>query len=101
MNEDRIAGTTRNLAGKAQEGLGRVTGDPKSQAEGLVEQAAGAAQDLYGQAKDAAADAAAVVRQGAADTDDYVRQIIEKRPYTTAIIALCIGWVIGRMGRQD
>jgi uncharacterized protein YjbJ (UPF0337 family) len=101
MNEDRIAGTTRNLGGKVQEGFGRVTGDTKTQAEGLVNQATGAAQDLYGQAKDTAADAAQVVRRGAADAEDFVRRTIEERPYTTAFVALCIGWVIGRMGRRD
>jgi len=101
MNEDRIAGTTRNLGGKVQEGFGRVTGDTKIQAEGLVNQATGAAQDLYGQAKDTAADAAQVVRRGAADAEDFVRRTIEERPYTTAVVALCIGWVIGRMGRRD
>jgi uncharacterized protein YjbJ (UPF0337 family) len=101
MNEDRIAGTTRNLGGKVQEGFGRVTGDTKTQAEGLVNQATGAAQDLYGQAKDTAADAAQVVRRGAADAEDFVRRTIEERPYTTAVVALCIGWVIGRMGRRD
>jgi|SRR5215831_20055905 uncharacterized protein YjbJ (UPF0337 family) len=101
MNEDRIAGTTRNLGGKVQEGFGRVTGDTKTQAEGLVNQATGAAQDLYGQAKDSAADAAQVMRRGAADAEDFVRRTIEERPYTTAFLALCIGWVIGRMGRRD
>jgi len=101
MNEDRIAGTTRNLGGKVQEGFGRVTGDTKTQAEGLVNQATGAAQDLYGQAKDTAADAAQAVRRGAADAEDFVRRTIEERPYTTAVVALCIGWVIGRMGRRD
>jgi uncharacterized protein YjbJ (UPF0337 family) len=101
MNEDRIAGTTRNLGGKVQEGFGRVTGETKTQAEGLVNQATGAAQDLYGQAKDTAADAAQVVRRGAADAEDFVRRTIEERPYTTAFVALCIGWVIGRMGRRD
>jgi uncharacterized protein YjbJ (UPF0337 family) len=101
MNEDRIAGTTRNLGGKVQEGFGRVTGDTKTQAEGLVNQAAGAAQDIYGQAKDTAADAAQVVRRSAADAEDFVRRTIEERPYTTAFAALCIGWVIGRMGRRD
>jgi uncharacterized protein YjbJ (UPF0337 family) len=101
MNEDRIAGTTRNLGGKVQEGFGRVTGDTKTQAEGLVNQATGTAQDLYGQAKDTAADAAQMVRRGAADAEDFVRRTIEERPYTTAVVALCIGWVIGRMGRRD
>jgi uncharacterized protein YjbJ (UPF0337 family) len=101
MNEDRIAGTARNMGGKVQEGFGRVTGDAKSQADGLVNHAAGAAQDLYGHAKDTAADAAQVVRQGAMDAEDYVRHVIEQRPYTTALAALCVGWFIGRMGRHD
>jgi uncharacterized protein YjbJ (UPF0337 family) len=101
MNEDRAAGTVRNMGGKVQEGVGRVTGDAKSQAEGLINQAAGAAQDLYGQAKDTASDAAQVVHQGAVDAEDYIRHTIEKRPYTTAFVALCAGWFIGRMGRRD
>ena len=56
MNEDRVVGTAKNLGGKAQEGLGRVTGDAKRQFEGVINQAAGAAQDLYGQAKDSASE---------------------------------------------
>jgi uncharacterized protein YjbJ (UPF0337 family) len=99
MNEDRIVGTAKNIGGQAQEGLGRLTGDTKSRVEGVVNQAAGAAQDLYGQAKDTASDAAETVRQSAVDAEDYIRHTIEKRPYTTAIVALCAGWFIGRMGR--
>jgi uncharacterized protein YjbJ (UPF0337 family) len=101
MNEDRVIGTARNLGGQAQEGLGRMTGDTKSQVEGVINQAAGAAQNLYGQAKEGAADAAQAVRRSAMDAEDIVRQTIEKRPYTTAFVALCVGWLIGRMGRRD
>jgi uncharacterized protein YjbJ (UPF0337 family) len=101
MNEDRIVGTARNLGGKAQEGLGRASGDMKMQSEGVLNQAAGAAQDLYGQAKDSVSDAAEVMRRGAVDAEDYIRRTIERRPYTTAVVALCIGWLIGRMGRRD
>ena len=101
MNEDRVIGTARNLGGKVQEGVGRVTGDTKSQVEGLVNQAAGAAQDLYGQVKDGASDAAQAVRKSAMDAEDYVRRTIEQRPYTTAFVALCVGWLIGRLGRRD
>jgi uncharacterized protein YjbJ (UPF0337 family) len=101
MNEDRIAGTARNVGGKVQEGFGRVTGDARTQAEGLMNQAAGAAQDLYGQAKDTATEAADVVRRGAVDAEDFVRRVIEQRPYTTALAALCVGLFIGRMGRRD
>ena len=101
MNEDRVIGTARNLGGQAQEGFGRVTGDAKTQAEGVINQAAGAVQDLYGQAKDTAADAAAAVRRSASGAEDIVRDIIEQRPYTTAFVALCIGLIIGRMSRHD
>jgi uncharacterized protein YjbJ (UPF0337 family) len=101
MNEDRVIGSARNLGGQAQEGFGRVAGDTKSQIEGVINQAAGAAQNIYGQAKDTANDAAKVVRDGAVDAEDYVRRTIERRPYTTALVALCVGWFIGRMGRHD
>ena len=73
----------------------------KSQVEGVINQAAGAAQDLYGQAKETASDAAQAIRHGAVDAEDYIRHTIEKRPYTTAIVALCVGFLIGRMGRRD
>ena len=48
MDENRVEGTARNLGGKVQEGFGKVTGNARAQAEGLANQAAGAAQDLYG-----------------------------------------------------
>jgi uncharacterized protein YjbJ (UPF0337 family) len=33
MNEDRVAGTAKNITGKAQEGFGRVIGDAKTQVD--------------------------------------------------------------------
>ena len=100
MNEDRLAGTTRHLRGKAQEGFGRVTGDIKTQAEGLVIKLPGQ-RKIYGQVKDTAADAAEVIRHSAADAEDFLRRTIEERPYTTALVTLCIGFVIGWIGRRD
>ncbi len=92
MDENRVEGTARNLGGKAQEGLGRATGDLKTSTEGLVNQAAGTAQDLYGQTAD-------VARQTATTLDSWLRNAIETQPYTTAIVALGIGWLLGRMHR--
>jgi uncharacterized protein YjbJ (UPF0337 family) len=46
MDEDRLYGTARNLGGKVEEGVGRVTGDVKTQLQGKLDQATGAAQDL-------------------------------------------------------
>jgi uncharacterized protein YjbJ (UPF0337 family) len=101
MDTDRISGTARNLGGKVEEGIGRAVGDTETQVRGKVDQAMGTAQDLYGQAKDTAADAAHAIGQGAAVADDYVRNIIEDRPYTVAFAALAIGFLLGRAGRSS
>ena len=82
MNEDRVVGTARNVGGQLEEGFGRVTGDVKSQVEGKIKQATGAAQDLYGQARDAAGDAAKAVQERAAPLEEALRNTIENRPYT-------------------
>jgi uncharacterized protein YjbJ (UPF0337 family) len=99
MDENRITGTARNLGGKVEEGVGRVTGDAKTQVRGMADQAAGAAQDLYGQARDTAADAAVAARDSAASLEKWLRRTIETQPYTAAIVAMGLGWLLGRMHR--
>jgi uncharacterized protein YjbJ (UPF0337 family) len=79
MDEDRISGTVRNVGGKIEEGVGRLTGDARTQIQGKLDQAAGAAQDLYGQTADAARDTAATF-------DKWLRRTIETQPYTVAIV---------------
>jgi uncharacterized protein YjbJ (UPF0337 family) len=92
MDENRLEGTARNLGGTIQEEVGRATGDTKTKAEGLMNQVAGTAQDLYGQTADAA-------RQTATTLDAWLRNSIETQPYTTAVVALGIGWLLGRLRR--
>jgi uncharacterized protein YjbJ (UPF0337 family) len=92
MNENSVSGTVRNVGGKAEEGLGRATGDLKTQVQGKLDQAAGAAQDLYGQTAD-------VARDTAVTFDKWLRSMIETQPYTAAMVALGIGWLLGRMHR--
>ena len=107
MDENRIAGTARNIGGKAQEGLGSAVGDTKTQAEGVVNQIKGTAQDLYGQARDTASqfadDAAVAGRQAAvasgraaASFEGALRDAIVSQPFAAVIIAVGIGWVLGR-----
>ena len=99
MDENRITGTARNMGGKVEEGLGRVIGDTKTQIRGIADQAAGTAQDLYGQARDTAADAAVAARDSAASLEKWLRSTIETQPYTAALVAFGIGWLLGRMHR--
>ena len=92
MDEDRIAGAARKLGDKVQEEASRFSGDTQTQIKGMANRAAGTAQDLYGQAADAARDTATTF-------DKWLRNTIETQPYTTAIVALGIGWLLGRMHR--
>jgi uncharacterized protein YjbJ (UPF0337 family) len=91
MNEDRIAGTSRNIGGK-EEDVGHVTGHIKERVQGKLDQAAEAAQDLYGQT-------AEVARDTAVTFEKWLRGTIETKPYAAVAVALGIGWLIGRTHR--
>ena len=99
MDENRVAGTARNIGGKAQEAYGRATGDAATTAEGAVNQIKGTAENLYGQARDSASDMADTARQAGSSFEAMLRNTIEQQPYTSAAIALGIGWLLGRMHR--
>jgi uncharacterized protein YjbJ (UPF0337 family) len=75
-DKNHLYGTARNVGGKVEEGVGRATGDVKTQIQGKLNQAAGAAQELYGQTEDTA-------RDTAANLDKWPRIT---QPYTTAIM---------------
>lgn len=68
MDKDRIFGTAKEFAGKAEGAIGNATGDAQTEASGRAREAAGTVQDLYGQAKDAARDAADTAVNYAKDT---------------------------------
>lgn len=50
--EDRAEATAKNVEGKAQEAMGKVTGDPEDKAEGKSKQAEASAQHAVEDAKD-------------------------------------------------
>jgi len=92
MDENRVEGTVRKATGIVQEGVGRARGDAKMQAEGMANEIRGSAQDLYGQAHENASE---LVRS----VGDLVGKLIKEQPYTATLIALGIGWSLGRTHR--
>jgi uncharacterized protein YjbJ (UPF0337 family) len=54
MDKDRIEGAGTNIKGKIKEGVGKITGDTKTEAEGQADQAKGKAQNTVGGMKDKA-----------------------------------------------
>lgn len=71
MDENRLEGAAREIGGKAEEGVGRLAGNARLQAEGAISQAAGRAQNLYGQTADTA-------RQTATTLDSWFRNAVER-----------------------
>ncbi|BAU62723.1 hypothetical protein STA3757_00740 [Stanieria sp. NIES-3757] len=51
--EDRAKATGKNIAGKAEEAAGKVTGDPKTEAKGKAKQTEAQAEHTVEDAKDA------------------------------------------------
>ena len=57
VDKDRVEGSAKNIGGKIKEGLGKLTGDSKTQAEGKADQAEGKVQNTFGGIKDTVRDA--------------------------------------------
>jgi uncharacterized protein YjbJ (UPF0337 family) len=57
MNKDQVKGTAKDIAGKAQQKAGELTGSEKQQIKGVKNQAEGKIQKGVGDVKDAFEDA--------------------------------------------
>ena len=57
MNNNQIKGSVKDIAGKVQEGVGKMIGSKNQQAKGLSKQVAGKAEKKYGDAKEVVKDA--------------------------------------------
>jgi uncharacterized protein YjbJ (UPF0337 family) len=88
------------MGSRIEQEFGHVTGDAKSQAQGMVDQGQGTAEKFYGHAKDATSGAANGVRKAAVSLEDNLHHTIQTKPYTAVAIALAlglgVGWVFGR-----
>jgi ElaB/YqjD/DUF883 family membrane-anchored ribosome-binding protein len=89
MDENRIAGVANGAAGRVEDAYGALKGDYKTQFEGKLRQAKGAAQDAYGKVSERM-----TKHQG--ELDDFVRT----RPWEAVIAAAGIGLLIGLLKRR-
>lgn len=56
MNKNQVKGTAKEIAGKIQEGVGKMTGSKKQQVKGATKQVAGKTEKNLGDAKKAMKD---------------------------------------------
>jgi uncharacterized protein YjbJ (UPF0337 family) len=52
MNKDQVKGAGKQVAGKAQESMGKAVGSERQEAKGLGKQVTGSVQKNYGDAKE-------------------------------------------------
>jgi uncharacterized protein YjbJ (UPF0337 family) len=105
MDKDRIAGSAKDVAGKAEGAVGDIVGDAQAQAAGRAREAEGTVQNLYGQAKDTArdaTDAAVSYAKGAyensgetfRDGSQAVAKSVKDNPLGALLIAGGIGFAL-------
>ncbi|MBO1074080.1 CsbD family protein [Roseomonas marmotae] len=75
VDESRVTGAARDAFGRVQEAAGNLTGDSRTQARGMYNQAHGQAENALGQLSDC----------------------IREQPLTSVLIGAGIGYVLGRM----
>ena len=102
MDKDRIVGSAKEYAGRAEGAVGDLAGDAQTQASGKAREAAGTVQNLYGQAKDAVRDAADTATSYAKDayenSGDTLRdgsQALSKKVQDNPLGALLVAGGIG------
>jgi len=67
MDSNEIKGKMKDVAGKAQEKFGEVTGNKEQEIKGVGKQVEGKVQETFGKAKDAMHDAEEKFRQRQSD----------------------------------
>lgn len=72
---DNLTGTARETVGRMQETVGQAAGDLKTQAQGMYNQASGQAQEQVAR----------------------LSEVIRDQPLTAALIALGVGYILGRL----
>jgi uncharacterized protein YjbJ (UPF0337 family) len=110
MSEDRIEGAARQGLGRAEDAIGGLTGNGRTQANGKIDQAKGKIQDAYGQIKGQAQDALDQAQTRArdaleqaqskaqdiyGDVEDYIRQ----NPLAAVGVGVGVGIVLGLLLR--
>ncbi|MBR0785993.1 CsbD family protein [Bradyrhizobium iriomotense] len=98
MDTDRIVGSAKEFAGRAEGAVGDLAGDAQTQASGKVREAAGTVQNLYGHAKDAADIATSYAKDAYENSGDTFRdgtQALSKKVRDNPLGALLVAGGIG------
>ena len=100
MTDQRIEGAATELEGKARNGLGRLTGDAKMQAEGKLNEVKGQALNAYGRVIDGLD---GLVEKAPAEYQGRARQGLDfarRKPLLTTGIVAGLAVLLSSLGRR-
>ena len=100
MTDQRIDGAAAELEGKAQSGLGRLTGDAKLQFDGRLNEVKGKALDAYGRVIDGLDGR---VEKAPVQYQDKARQGLDfarRKPLLTTGIVAGLAVLLSSLGRR-
>ena len=112
MDQDRIVGAAKNMAGKLEGAIGQAAGDARTEMSGRAREAAGTAQNILGQAKDAVSDlgdsatgfAKDAIDRGAdyyAEGNRAVASTVQNQPLGSLLLAGAIGFGLALFMRRS
>jgi len=88
MANDNLAGSAKKFEGSAESAFGTVTGNRSAEFKGDAKRIVGAAQEAFGKAEDYVC-----------DSIDSVKTEINTKPVQSVLIAMGIGFVLGKIFR--
>lgn len=100
MTDQRIEGALTEIEGKAQNGLGRLSGDAKLRVEGAIKEAGGRARNAYGRVVDGLD---GLVEKAPADLQEPARRGLDfarRKPLLTTGILAGAAVLLGALGRK-
>jgi uncharacterized protein YjbJ (UPF0337 family) len=108
MDKDRVAGSAKDWAGKAEGAIGDAVEDTDTQAAGRVREAAGKVQNLYGQAKDAAREASDTAAGfakkavgNAGEGSEAIAKMVQDNPLGALLMAGAVGFGLALLMRPS
>ena len=100
MTDQRIEGVATELQGKAQNGLGRLTGDSKLQFDGKLDQVKGKYLDGYGKVIDRLDGFAGKAPSDLQEPARIGLEFARKKPFLTTAIVAGLGLLLAGAGRR-
>jgi len=106
MDMNRVDGTVKAAVGKGEEFIGKLGNKPVTQAQGVADQVAGAAQNFYGRTKDgfndavdrlpdALSDAAEMGQRAYKESSKQIGERVGKQPLETLLLVGALGYLVG------